>query len=111
MDPGKPTTALFQYLLSELHGARTTVLALVASVISSSSLVLTLVAIRLPCFAILPAIMLVFSLFLVPMYVRYLNSLKSVVKSYGTGELAADLAQAYQDWIKPKEPRIFRFGR
>src|SRR5438309_11637819 len=111
MEPGRPISPLFQYLLAELHGARTTVLALVSSVLSSSALIVTLLAVRLTCFAILPGILFAFSASLVPVYVGYLNSIKSVVKGYGTGELVTDLSQAYRDWIKPKEPRLPLFRR
>src|SRR5207249_11324283 len=107
----KPAHPLFQYLLSELHGARTTLLALISSTVSGLAAILGLLAAQLYFLVPLPAVLALYTGGHIPGYRRYLESVKSVVKDCATGDLQIGLLEAYKQEIEGREPGFWPFRR
>jgi hypothetical protein len=97
---------VYQYLLVEMHGARTNILGL-----WSSSIALVVLSIasfsglfQAVGFAAIPIIIVL--LFFLYKYLRYLAAVKGLAKSYAAGSRRGSLREGLQADVFPKEIKI-----
>jgi len=97
---------VYQYLLVEMQGARTNILALWSSSIAIFALALALFSTGFEALAVIALIGMAILLFLLNKYMRYLDTVKSIAKGYAAGSRHESLREALRREVLPIEVRI-----
>ncbi len=111
MPHDKQDAVVYQYLLVEIQGARTNILALGSSSIALLALSIALFSNGLGDFGIAAVALIAVLLFFLDRYMRYLETVKGIAKGYAVGSRHQPLREALRLEVLPKEVRIPTYRR